>query len=111
MKSEIQKIIELDLESSIPKGFNERIRNRILSSITKPLPWYKKIPREDVILVLSVIFFSSLVYIIGSNPAYKVSINIDKGIASNIGMAVSFIVLVSFFTVSEYFDRKKNIGI
>lgn len=108
-KHSLKKIIEKQYRDSMPIDFEHTLKNRVLQSIQKPLPWYSRIEKEDKRLFLAILVFCAMVYFFGFDSTYRISVSFTGEIVKNIGMGLITTGVVLYLAMNEYFDRKKNL--
>jgi hypothetical protein len=109
MKDNIKKQIQQEYQSLIPSNFESIVKLAVSKAIQKPTPRYFQIRIEDIILAVSLVGFSVIVYYLGFNPEYRISISMSREWMQNIGMTAGAVGIGAYMLITEYFDNKKKI--
>lgn len=112
--NDLKKLISEEIEGLVPNNYsqnvNEAVMNSILRQKSKPQFIYSE-KKDNIILGLSVIFCSLLVYFFGYSKSYAISVTFPKDFLYSMYMKFMFAGLIILLIINVFTDNKKKMMI
>jgi hypothetical protein len=111
--TKIKQLLNEEIEITLPANFAVKMQDRVMHRIMVPVQVIKPTSnkadfKENILLVLCFFLFSVLIYVFGFNKSYSVSISVPKDMMLNFMIKFTSGVVILYFIVNEYFERKKK---
>jgi hypothetical protein len=112
--NKLKQILNEEIETTMPVNFLVNLQNSVMNQIMKPVlvanpvASHRNEIKENLLILLGLVLCSTLIYVFGYTKSYTVSLTLPKDMLLGILIKFTSGVVILYFFINEYFDKKKK---